>query len=448
MEFQANILVIDDEESIRIGCIQTLTEEGYRVQAAENGHEGLELIKRESFDVVLLDLKMPDISGMDVLKKIKESDPNSKVIIITGYATIDSAVEAIKQGAYDYIPKPFTSETLCSLVKKAVNYRMQELEDACMFLSLNEKVVTDAIIGHSDAIKKIVMLMKKVAPTDSTVLITGETGVGKELVARTIHSLSKRCEKPFVTVDCGVIVETLFESELFGHVKGSFTGSIETTKGKFELADGGTIFLDEIANISYNMQSRLLRVIQEQEISKIGSSQKIKVNVRIISATNKDLLREIEEGKFREDLFYRFNVFPIHISPIRERKDDILPLAHYFLKKFNAQKEKPITIRFSEEAIRVLEMYDWPGNVRELKNAIERAIVTCESNIIGLHDLSMNEPELKNNISLQNEGSLVELEKKEIIKVLKQFNGHKTKAAGYLGINRKTLREKINKYGI
>jgi DNA-binding NtrC family response regulator len=443
----ANILVIDDDESMRVGCIQTLTEEGYSVKAVENGHKGLEIIDKESFDVILLDLKMPGIPGMDVLKKLKENGPTSLVIVITGYATIDSAVEAMKRGAYDYLPKPFTPEALISIVKKAVDSRRQALEETFMHLALEEKMISDNIICQSDAMKKVALLAKKVAPTDSTVLITGETGVGKELVAQTIHRLSRRYEKPFVTVDCGVLVETLFENEMFGHVKGSFTGAIETTKGKFELANGGTIFLDEIANISINMQSRLLRVIQEQEISKVGSHEKIKVDVRIISATNKNLLKEIEAERFREDLFYRFNVVPINIPPLRERREDIPVLARYFIKKFDEEKKNNIK-KISDKAMRFLEMYDWPGNIRELKNAIERAMITCEGNVIEPADLSDNELVFQNNKILKEESTLAELEKKEIIKVLKQFNGNKTKTAEYLGINRKTLREKILKYGI
>jgi len=443
----ANILVIDDDESMRIGCTQTLTEEGYSVKAVENGQKGLEIIDKESFDVILLDLKMPGIPGMEVLMKLKENEPNSLVIVITGYATINSAVESMKRGAYDYLPKPFTPEGLIAIVKQAVDSEREALEETFMHLALEEKMISDNIICQSDAMKKVALLAKKVAPTDSTVLITGETGVGKELVAQTIHRLSRRYEKAFVTVDCGVIVETLFESEMFGHVKGSFTGAIETTKGKFELANGGTIFLDEIANISINMQSRLLRVIQEQEISKVGSHEKIKVDVRIISATNKDLLNEIEAERFREDLFYRFNVVPINIPPLRERREDIPILARYFIKKFGEEKKNNIR-KISDKAMRFLEMYDWPGNVRELKNAIERAMVTCEGNVIEPADLSDNELVFQNNKILKEESTLAELEKKEIIKVLKQFNGNKTKTAEYLGINRKTLREKILKYGI
>ncbi len=447
MAFSVNILVIDDEESMRAGCIQTLTENGYRVQAVENGRMGLERIAKESFDVILLDLKMPGIPGIEVLKKLKENDPNSVVIIITAYGTIDSAVEAMKQGAYDFLPKPFTPETLNSIVKRAVDSRLRALEEACVTLALNEEMISKTIIGQSDEMAKLILLIKKVAATDSTVLITGETGVGKELVAQTIHRLSKRVDKPFVTVDCGVLVESLFESEMFGHTKGSFTGAIETTHGKFELANGGTIFLDEVANISINMQARLLRVIEEREISKVGGIEKIKVDVRIIAATNKDLVKEIDKGRFREDLFYRLNVIPINVLPLRERRRDISALAKYFLKKFSQHKKKAVT-SISTEAMRSLEMYNWPGNVRELRNTIERAIVTCEGKVIEPDDLSFNESMISININSSGEGRLAEMEREKISKVLKQFNGHKTKAAEYLGINRKTLREKIRKYKI
>ena len=447
MAFSANILVIDDEESMRAGCIQTLAENGYRVQAVENGRMGLEKTSKESFDVILLDLKMPGIPGMEVLKKLKENDPDCFVIVITAYGTIDSAVEAMKRGAYDFLSKPFTPKALNSIVKRAVDNRLRALEDACVTLALDQEMLSKTIISQSDEIVKLVALVKKVALTNSTVLITGETGVGKELVAQTIHRLSKRTDKPFVTIDCGVLVETLFESEMFGHTKGSFTGAIETTQGKFELANGGTVFLDEVANISINMQARLLRVIEEREISKVGGLEKINVDVRIIAATNKNLLKEIDEGRFREDLFYRLNVVPINIPPLRERRQDIGVLAKYFLKRFNQQKKRAVT-RISAEAMRSLEMYDWPGNVRELRNTIERSIITCEGKVIELNDLSFNKSAIPVNTNSSEQGHLAEIEKERISKVLKQFDGHKTKAAEYLGINRKTLREKIRKYKI
>jgi len=447
MPFSANILIIDDEESMRAGCIQTLAEDGHSVQAVENGRKGLDRIKKESFDLILLDLKMPGIPGMEVLKRLQENDPNSVVIVITGYATIDSAVEAMKRGAYDFLTKPFTPEALSSIVKRAVDSRLRALEDACVALALDEKMISKTIIGQSHQIANLILLIKKVAAANSTVLITGETGVGKELVAQTIHRLSNRADKPFVTVDCGVLVESLFESEMFGHTRGSFTGAVETTQGKFELADGGTVFLDEVTNISINMQARLLRVIEEREISKVGGLEKIEVDVRIIAATNKNLFKEIDEGRFREDLFYRLNVVPINIPPLRERRQDISVLAKYFLKKFSQQKKKAV-ISILTEAMRSLEMYDWPGNVRELRNTIERSIVTCEGKVIEFNDLSFNESAIQSKINSSEGSRLAEMEREKISKVLKQFNGHRTKAAEYLGINRKTLREKIRKYKI
>lgn len=451
MSYSANILVIDDEESMRAGCVQTLAEEGYRVQAVENGQRGLEMIDKESFDVILLDLKMPGIPGMEVLRRTKTNDPDSIVIVITGHATVDVAVQAMRQGAYDFVTKPFTPEALASVVKRAVDSRRRSLENACVDLALyDEKPWADMIIGRSPAMMRVTQLVKQVAPTDSTVLIHGETGVGKELVARTIHHLSRRCSEPFVVVDCGALVETLFESEMFGHTKGSFTGAIDTTQGKFELANGGTIFLDEIANITISMQSRLLRVIQEREISKVGSLDRIRVDVRIISATNRNLAKEIEEGRFREDLFYRLNVVPIHLPPLRERRADIPMLVSYFLSQLSKSRQQEAP-RISGEAMRFLGQRDWPGNVRELRNAIERAMVTCKGDVIGLDDLSASGSALEaaaSDTASSEHGALADSERREIIRVLKQFKGHKQKAAEYLGINRKTLREKIRRYGI
>ncbi len=441
------ILVVDDEESMRVGCVQTLTEEGYRARTAENGIQGLESAQKESFDIVILDLRMPGMDGMEVLARLKEYDPGAVVVVITGYATIESAVEAMKRGAYDFLPKPFTPEALLAIVRRAAESRRLVMENVCLRLELDERMGPDAIIGRSGGMQKVAELVQKAAPTDSTVLICGETGVGKELVARAIHRHSGRREKPFVVVDCGALVETLFESELFGHVKGSFTGAVETTHGKFELASGGTIFLDEIANVGANIQAKLLRVIQEREIVKVGGEQKVAVDVRVIAATNKDLAKEMKEGRFREDLFYRLNVVPIHLPPLKERAEDIPALAQHFLKKYSEKRKKSVT-GISEEAMRALEAYDWPGNVREIENAIERAVVMAEGDTIepgdllgyGSAQLASPEP--------VGTGRLAEVEREEIAKALKRFNGHKSKAADHLGINRKTLREKIRKYRI
>jgi len=448
MACAANILVVDDEESMRIACAQTLMEEGYRVQEAENGQRGLAMTERESFDLVLLDLKMPGISGMEVLRHIKEEDPSSVVIVITGHGTIDVAVQAMREGAFDFITKPFPPDTLVSAVKRAIDSHRRAMEHVCVTDTVEGKCGLDRLIGRSQAIGKVVDLIKQVAPTDSTVLLHGETGVGKELVARTIHHLSARREQRFVVVDCGSLVESLFESEMFGHVEGAFTGAIATTQGKFAAANGGTIFLDEIANISLNMQARLLRVIQEKEVSRVGTAEKIRVDVRIISATNTDLMREIQQGRFRPDLFYRLNVVPIQLPPLRERREDISILADYFLAKSSLHDGRS-SLRISPEAMRFLRQYDWPGNIRQLKNVLECATVTCKGTVITMADLALNSPGLQAEPGDQApDGALAESEKREIVKALRQFDGHRSKAAEHLGINRKTLREKMRKYGL
>lgn len=446
MESTANVLVVDDDASLRIACLQTLLEAGFRVTGVTNGDECLDLMRRESFDAVLLDLKMPGTPGMQVLRIIRKNEPGVQVIVITGYGTIEIAVQAMREGAFDFIAKPFTPEQLVDTVTKAVTRGHKLLEKLYIQPQLDLDFGPDLIIGTSPAMRKIAQLIHKVAPTDSTVLIQGETGVGKEMVARTIHRLSRRNSQPFVTVDCGSLVESLFESELFGHVKGSFTGAIETTKGKFELAHLGTMFLDEIANIGIALQARLLRVLQEREITKVGSSQKMAVDVRITSATNRDLVKEIQEGRFREDLYYRLKVVPILVPPLRERRDDILPLVHFFLTHFSEKNsmDKPELL---DDARQFLLRYDWPGNVRELKNTIERAVIVCEDNLITIEDLGFLEPE-QESLAAGSDGSLAELEREEILRVLRQFDGNKTRAAKQLGINRKTLREKLKKYGI
>ncbi|MBN2126579.1 MAG: sigma-54-dependent Fis family transcriptional regulator [Deltaproteobacteria bacterium] len=444
----ANVLIVDDDESMRMGCAQTLSEAGYRTQAVSNGALALEKTAGESFDVILLDLKMPGIPGMEVLETLKREAPGVAVIVITGFATIDAAVEAGRLGADAFLCKPFDPETLVSMVGKAVSGKRHALEDSCVHMALNDQDVSvDSFIGCSKGVRRVVRLVKKVAPTDSTVLITGETGSGKELAARMIHLQSKRRHRPFVVVDCGSLVETLFESEMFGHVKGSFTGALDTTKGKFEIADGGTLFLDEIANIDINIQARLLRVVQDQEISKVGSPRTTKVNVRIIAATNKELSREISENRFRKDLFYRLNVFSIHIPPLRERPEDIPLLAEYFLRRLGQARRKRVG-KISEEAMTLLVKKEWPGNVRELKNAIERAIVVSENEILDPEDLMLQESTSDADYAPFESGSLAELEKREIMRVLKLCKGNRSRTAECLGINRKTLREKIRKYGI
>jgi len=386
MYSQANILVIDDEETMRDSCQQALSRSGNIVEVAEEGTKGLEMLGKESFDLVILDLKMPGLSGMEVLKRIKEDEPEVVVVVITGYATVESAVEAMKAGAYDFIPKPFTPESLRMIVNRALEKRKLSLENILLRAELKDKISEDMIIGQNAKMHEVEQLVRKVAPTDSTVMITGETGTGKELIARAIHRQSNRKDKPFIVVDCGGLVESLFESELFGHIKGSFTGATETKYGRFEVADGGTVFLDEVGNISMNIQAKLLQAIQEKEITRVGSTKAIKVDVRIIAATNQDLLQGIKEGTFREDLFYCLSVVPIALPALRQMKEDIPLLVKHFLIKYNKKREKNVT-GISKEAMKILTGYDWPGNVRELENVIERAVVLARSRVIEPSDL-------------------------------------------------------------
>ena len=446
---RANILIIDDEQAMRDTCQQTFSRDGNRVKVAEDGLMGLAMLKKESFDLLILDLKMPGLSGMEVLGKIKQTDSEVIVIVITGYATVESAVEAMKKGAYDFISKPFTPESLRMIARRALETKRLAMENVLLQAELEESFESEAIIGQSKSMKEVEDFVLKVGPTDSIVLIHGESGTGKELIARAIHIHSMRKDKPFVVVDCGGLVENLFESELFGHVKGSFTGAIETKYGRFELANGGTLFLDEIGNISMNIQMKLLRVLQEQKISKVGSSQVIKVDVRIIAASNKDLQKAVKEGTFREDLFYRLNVVPIIVPPLRERKDDISLLANYFLRRYNKKRKKNIK-SISERAMKALAEYDWPGNVRELENAIERAVVLTNKDVIEPRDLLYYGLTVEKTLPsvVDKPQHLIDVEKEHIIKVLKIFNRHIGKTAKALGIDRKTLRLKIKRYGI
>lgn len=445
----ANILVVDDEEVMRDSCRQILSREGHNVKVAEDGHEGLELLKEKSFDLVILDLKMPGIDGMQVLEEIKQSSPETIVIVITGYATVESAVEAMKRGAYDFLPKPFTPGEFRLIVERALEKKRLVLENIYLRQELEVRRKSEVIIGKSKAMQKVYELVRRVGPTDSTVLILGESGTGKELVARAVHHHSRRENKAFITVDCGALVENLFESELFGHVKGSFTDAVATKHGRFELANGGTLFFDEIGNIGPDVQAKLLRAIQEREITKIGSSEAIKVDVRIIAATSKDLRKAIQEETFREDLFYRLGVVPITLPPLRERPEDIPELANYFLKKYNQKRGKNLT-GISPRAMKALSEYSWPGNVRELENAIERAVVLAKGNAIEPSDLSyyglaaeaLLEP------ASGSQKRLTDVEKEHILRTLEDTGWRRSQAAKLLGIDRKTLRSKMKKYGI
>lgn len=450
MSDPARILVVDDEESIRDSMSQVLRKDGHRVKTAASGPEGLILFGAEAFQVVFVDLRLPGTSGLDVLDRMKQADPQTPVIIITGYASIESAVEAMKRGAFDYLTKPFTPEEVRVITRKALESRRLLLENISLRRELEAKTEFELVVGKSRAISQVLDVVRRVSPTESTILITGESGTGKELFAREIHRHSLRRNAPFVVVDCGALVETLFESELFGHVKGSFTGAHETKHGRFEVAEGGTIFFDEISNIGLNIQAKLLRAIQEREVNRIGSSKAIKVDVRILAATNEDLADAVRRGKFREDLFYRLSVVPIHLPPLRERKEDIPLLVDHFLQKYNKRAKKNIA-GVSARALKALEEYDWPGNIRELENTIERAVVLSRGDGIELEDLMYHGISAGATAIGSVSGKLQTLEgmEKEYIKaVLRAHGGNKSRTAEVLGIDRKTLWAKIKKYKI
>ena len=443
------ILVVDDEKIMQDSLSRILTKEGYEVRTASSGEEAIEKFDCESFDMVLLDIKMPGIGGIETLRRLKEMDPAITILIVTGYPSIDSAVKAIKLGAYDYITKPFTPDVLRVAINRALERKNLLSENLQLRRQLKAKNESDIIVGQSEVMRKIYELVRRTAPTDSTVLITGESGTGKELIARAIHTYSLRQDKEFVTVDCSALVETLLESELFGHVKGSFTGAIQTKYGSFELANGGTFFFDEIGNLSLDIQAKLLRVIQEKEVKPVGSEKTLKVDVRTIAATNQDLKPAIAQKTFREDLYYRLNVFPIHIPPLRERKEDIPLLVNHFLQKYNKKRKVPVS-QVEPETMSLLISYDWPGNVRELENAVERALILED----GLTLLPRSFPWIeaqKTTKPLSVHAKvypLEEMEKHHILMVLNETKGHKGKAASLLGIDRKTLYMKIKKYAI
>jgi len=436
------VLIIDDEESIRDGCQQILTRMGHDATSTADAETGLELAAHEHFDLVLLDLRMPKIDGLEILRRLKQ-DQNiaSAIIIITGYGTIPLAVEAMRMGAGNFLTKPFSASEL----KKAIKDVLEPVQ------AVKESDTLSLLIGGSDYMKDLKDTIRRVASTDSTVLITGESGTGKELVARTIHTLSKRSEKAFIPVDCSSLVQNLMESELFGHTRGAFSGASETRDGRFQVADKGTLFLDEISNISLDTQAKLLRVIQEQEVPRVGSSIPEKVDVRLITATNKDLRQEILDGTFREDLFYRISVVPIHIKSLREHRSDIPEISQHYLEIYS-EKHSSVARRFSPDAMKSLISYSWPGNIRELKNTVERLCVMCEHEEVTLSDILYYGQDTKAKAPVVDPFSgtmtLVDVEKEHIEKALRHFNFHMNKTAKFLDIDRKTLRNKIRLYGI
>jgi len=446
-ESTIRILVVDDEKIIRDGCSRILLKEGYEVFTADSGEEALERFDLEPFDLILLDIKMPGMGGIETLGRLKEIDPGLTILMITGYPSIETAVKAIKLGAYDYVNKPFTPDVLRIAVDRALERKNLVNENHHLRQQLKARNEADIIIGRSEVMRNIYELVRRTAPTDSTVLISGESGTGKELVARAIHDYSLREEREFVTVDCSALVETLLESELFGHVKGSFTGAIQAKYGSFELANGGTFFFDEIGNLSLDIQAKLLRVIQEKEIKPVGGEKTIKIDVRIIAATNQDLRQSIAKKTFREDIYYRLNVVPIHIPPLRERKEDIPLLVNHFLKRFNRKREVPVT-KVEPETMKLLMSYGWPGNVRELENGIERALILEDGDTLQPRCFPwlVEKRQMRPFAGNSKVYSLEELEKQHIERVLRETRGRRGQAAGLLGIDRKTLYQKIKKY--
>ncbi len=447
------ILIVDDEEDTLEACSHILGKLGIHVQTANNATQALRLIRENSFDIVIADIKMPGMDGIELLKNLKKIDPLTRVIMITGYATIESAVESMKAGAFDYISKPFTTDQLRAAVKRALENLDLITENRELRERLRGVERELTFIAFSESMKRIQELIKKVAETDSTVLILGETGTGKDLVAKQIHRMSNRANEPFITVNCAAIPATLLESELFGHEKGAFTGANRKKKGLFELADGGTIFLDEIGDLSIDLQGKLLRAIEEKAIMPLGSERKIHIDVRIIAATNRNLIDAIRQSKFREDLYYRLNVFPIYLPPLRERRDDIIPLASHFLERYNRKHGKQI-YGFKKEAQEALLSYSWPGNVRELENFIERAVILEESETIGLDSLggdliryisSSNPPYPLSyrERDMEEWPSLDHLEKTYILEVLKATKWNRKKASRILGVSTVTLWRKI-----
>jgi DNA-binding NtrC family response regulator len=463
---EANILVIDDEKSVCITCKRVLEAEGHRVDYVLNGNDGIRMAVEGEFDLVLLDLKIPDISGMEVLENIKNERPEIFVIIITGYATIQTSIEAIKKGAFNYVPKPFTPEELSLAVSSALKSRAMQEENVYLKQQLNQLRDRTGIIGKSKAIEDLKRQILKIAYSNYTVMIYGESGSGKELVAQAIHSSSQRASKPFVAVDVSSLAPTLLESELFGHVKGAFTGAVQRRSGYFSIANGGTLFLDEISNLSLEIQGKLLRALETKEIRPVGSESKVEIDVRIVAASNRDLYQLVEAGKYREDLYYRLNVIPLTVPSLRERTDDIPLLATYFLRKASEEDQRPVK-GFSTSAMAKMIAYQWPGNVRELKNVVERMVATvdCEyieekhlpSGITGKTENAVsfsnaNVPttieELKNSKRAIKEALYVQVEREFVLKALKACDWNVSAAAKMVGMQRSNFHSLMRKTGV
>jgi DNA-binding NtrC family response regulator len=465
MAKKGSILVVDDEEIMRDVLETILSGAGYKVDLAKTGEEALEAYERKSYDVVLMDVSMPGIGGLTALEELIKIDAEAVVLMITAYATFDTAISAWEKGATGIVRKPFQNEQILSLVAKGVKKRRHEEERQTLRQAMTRSVKREGFIGRSDLMENVFRMVDRVAPARSTVLITGESGTGKELVAKAIHESSPRAEKPFVAVNCSNIPSELLESELFGHTRGAFTGAVAVKKGFFEVADGGSIFLDEIGDLRPETQVRLLRVIQEREFTPLGDTTPRKIDVRIIAATNVDLKEAVRNGTFREDLYYRLSVVPIELPPLRDRRDDVLPLMQHFIRKYNEENARQVSEQVTPEVLSLLENYYFPGNVRELENIIERAVVIAPTDEITVDCLrpEVRNPEIAREMLRDSEGVSAEIditrgvnfydqvrkfETDLIRRALDQTNGHQSRAARLLGLNATTLNSKIKTYNI
>lgn len=443
------VLIVDDEVMIRNFLSETLKLKKLDVTCAENGKIAIDLIKREHFDLIISDMKMPGKTGMDVLKFIKTLSPNTIVILITAFASVESAVEAMRQGAFNYLIKPFSPETVETLIEKAQEHAslLEQNRFLRQEVSSDSGKRTKEIIAVSSSMKKILSDLEKIAQSAASVFITGESGTGKEVIAHAIHTLSLRSDKAFIKVNCAALPESLIESEFFGHEKGAFTGAIERKAGRFELASGGTLLLDEITEVPLRLQSKLLRAIQEQEFERVGGTRTLSVDIRFIATSNRSIIEAIRDKIFREDLFYRLNVIPLHLPPLRERKEDILPLAEHFLEHFAETNKRPVK-RLSQEVKEKMMNYPWPGNIRELANILERSVVMNSSELITDSDLPL---EASPSVKIERRPTLLalhELERAHILDTLRNFNDNRTRAAKVLGISVRTLRNKLNEYSV
>jgi DNA-binding NtrC family response regulator len=441
------ILIVEDDDLMRELMTKILFGEQYQIFQASSGEQALKLVQEQTIDLVLTDLRLTGMNGLQLLTELRAFDPEIVVIVMTAYASVETAVEAMRKGAYDYLTKPFINDEIRVMLRRALNQRHLSRENRHLKRELRERYRFENIVGNSEAMEKVYRLIEKMSAISSNVLIVGETGTGKELVARAIHYNSERSDRPFVAVNCGALTESLLESELFGHVKGAFTGAIANQEGFFRKADKGSLFLDEISEVSHSLQVKLLRAIQEREVIPVGGREPLQFDVRFIAATNKLLEDEVKKGTFREDLFYRINVITIPLPPLRDRKEDVPLLVNHFLQKYAQRLGKP-SVKISREAMQVLINYDWPGNVRELENMIERAVALCEGDLIEIADLPDKLTEVKIAISDLDECevTLDALEEQHIKKVLRKMNGDKVRASQILGINLSTLYRKLARY--